>query len=386
MDNLKERREKRLKEKKKKRKYFFGILFIIVASIMLFSMKHWFYGNKTEVPVVAEVEAEVKENNSDINGTSTPKPDSEPEVKPEPIKIAITISAAGDCTLGSDIDYISGGSFMNEFKKQNNYAYFFENVKYIFEKDDLTIVNLETTLTEATARADKKYKFKGSPEFTNILTEGSVEAVNIANNHSHDYLQKGYEDTISNLEKANLTYFGYDNKSIQDVNGIMVGMLGYEGWSDTQALRDEIFNSINELKDNGAQLVIVSFHWGIERDNYPNSTQKSLAHYAVDAGADLILGHHPHVVQGIEEYNGKNIVYSLSNFCFGGNKNPSDKDTFIFQQTFNFTDGVKIEDNQKNIIPCSISSVTHRNDYKPTVSEGSEKERILNRINKYSIF
>jgi poly-gamma-glutamate synthesis protein (capsule biosynthesis protein) len=166
----------------------------------------------------------------------------------------------------------------------------------------------------------------------------------------------------------------------------MVGMLGYEGWQDTQNLRDEIFNSVNELKDNGAQLIIVSFHWGIERDNYPNDTQKSLAHYTVDAGADLILGHHPHVVQGIEEYNGKNIVYSLSNFCFGGNKNPSDKDTFIFQQTFNFIDGVKIEDNQKNIIPCSISSVTHRNDYKPTVSEGSEKERILNRIDKYSSF
>jgi poly-gamma-glutamate synthesis protein (capsule biosynthesis protein) len=339
-------------------------------------MKQYFSQRNSEIPVIAEASGGLEQNNSDINEIQ----------EPEPIKNSITISAAGDCTLGSDIDYISGESFMNEYKKQNDYAYFFENVKSIFEKDDLTIVNLETTLTTATERANKTYKFKGNPEFTNILIEGSVEAVNIANNHSHDYLQQGYEDTMSNLELANINYFGYDNKSIKDVNGIMVGMLGYEGWQDTQNLRDEIFNSVNELKDNGAQLIIVSFHWGIERDNYPNDTQKSLAHYTVDAGADLILGHHPHVVQGIEEYNGKNIVYSLSNFCFGGNKNPSDKDTFIFQQTFNFIDGVKIEDNQKNIIPCSISSVTHRNDYKPTVSEGSEKERILNRIDKYSSF
>ena len=111
---------------------------------------------------------------------------------------------------------------------------------------------------------------------------------------------------------------------------------------------------------------------------------KTLAHLAIDQGADLVVGHHPHVLQGIEKYQGKNIVYSLGNFCFGGNKNPSDKDTMIFQQTFTVENGKLAEDDVTNIIPCSLSSESGYNNYQPMVLEGSEKERVLQKIEDFS--
>ena len=120
------------------------------------------------------------------------------------------------------------------------------------------------------------------------------------------------------------------------------------------------------------------------RGNYPTEYQVNLAHSAIDNGADLVLGHHPHVLEGIEVYNGKNIVYSLGNFCFGGNSNPSDKDTMIFQQTFTVQNGELVEDNVTNIIPCSISSDSSYNNYQPTPLEGDEADRVKGRIEEYS--
>ena len=131
---------------------------------------------------------------------------------------------------------------------------------------------------------------------------------------------------------------------------------------------------------------MVIFHWGNETETVPDSNQTTLGRMAIDLGADLVCGHHPHVLQGIETYKGKNIVYSLGNFCFGGNSSPSDMDTMIYQQTFTIdADGVK-NDNVTNIIPCSISSAAYDgyNNYQPTPAEGDEATRILEKINERS--
>ncbi|MFR5582577.1 MAG: CapA family protein [[Clostridium] scindens] len=138
------------------------------------------------------------------------------------------------------------------------------------------------------------------------------------------------------------------------------------------------------LKEAGAQLIIVNFHWGIEREYLPNDTQKKLAHLAIDEGADLVIGHHPHVLQGVEKYKDKYIAYSLGNFCFGGNSNPEDKDTMIFQQTFTFKKGVVQKNDDIQMIPCSLSSATGYNDYCPTPLEGDSKQRVLDKIEEYS--
>ncbi|UPM53595.1 CapA family protein [Gottfriedia acidiceleris] len=307
------------------------------------------------------------------------KPENNNTAKRENIETTIKISAAGDFTLGSDEDFQYINSFPAEANK-NGLAYFTKGLNNIFKQDDLSTVNLETTLTNAKIRATKTFRFKGSPSYAKILTLSGIEAVNLANNHSHDYLQKGYEDTINNLKKEKIGYFGYNNKYVTTIKGFKVGALGYEGWNDSPDLRVKINNDIQNLRKSGVKIILIHFHWGIERDYVPNSTQKNLAHYAIDHGADLIVGHHPHVVQGIEEYKGKFIVYSLGNFMFGGNKNPKDKDTFVFQQTFHLNNGILTNQKEIKVVPFSISSVSSRNNYQPLFLKGSEEQRVKKKI------
>lgn len=297
--------------------------------------------------------------------------------------IQITVSAAGDCTLGTDENFDYDTS-LNAFMDTQGAAYFMENVKPIFEADDLSIVNLEGTFTTSEQRDDKQFAFKADPSYAQILTEGDIEAVNLANNHSKDYGNQSYEDTIKAVEDAGITSFGYERTAVMDIKGTKVGLVGIYVLKDGMAREEQLKSNIAAVKEQGAALVIVSFHWGEEKVTSPNDTQKSLAHIAIDNGADLVIGHHPHVLQGIEKYKGKNIAYSLGNFCFGGNKNPSDKDSMIFQQTFSIEDGKVVEDDVTTIIPCSISSKSNTNDYRPTPSEGAEKERIQEKINQLS--
>ncbi len=295
----------------------------------------------------------------------------------------IVISAAGDVTLGQDENFSYYNSFNHEYINQNyDYTYFFKNVRKVFENDDLTIVNLETTLTDAVRKRNKKYKFKGNPTYAKILSSSKVEVVNIANNHINDYFDKGYNDTLKNLSKYKIDSFGYKNICIKEVKGIKIGLLGYEGWNNSLSFKNKLKENLIGLK-NETDLIIVSFHWGIERSHYPNSIQKDLAHFCIDNGADLILGHHPHVLQGIEKYKGKTIVYSLGNFCFGGNKNPQDKDTIIYQHRFVFEYGI-LKSEESNIIPCSISSVDYRNNYQPTILKGNKAKQVLKRVKIYS--
>ena len=272
--------------------------------------------------------------------------------------VSLTLSVVGDCTLGTDetFDYDTS---LNAYYENYGSAYFLQNVKSIFSQDDLTIANFEGTLTESDAREDKTFAFKGPASFTSILTDGSVEAVNTANNHSHDYGDQSYEDTMTALDAAGIVHFGYDETAVMDVKGIKVGMVGIYELKDHLEREQQLKDNIAKVKADGAQLIVVIFHWGNETETVPDSNQTTLGRLAIDEGADLVCGHHPHVLQGIETYKGKNIIYSLGNFCFGGNSSPSDMDTMIYQQTFTIdANGVKT-DNVTNVIPCSISSAAY---------------------------
>ena len=298
--------------------------------------------------------------------------------------VSFTISAVGDCTFGTDENFAYEGSMPAKYDEVGDFNYFFENVKSVFEADDLTIVNFEGTLTDSTTREDKQFAFKADKSYAEILTDGFVEAANLANNHSKDYGEQSYNDTMDALDEAGITNFGYDRVAIKKVKGIKVGLVGTYVLADGLGVKDSMEKNIQDLKDGGAQVIIASFHWGEEKAEYPNDVQVELAHAAIDAGADLVLGHHPHVLQGIEQYKGKNIVYSLGNFCFGGNMYPSDMDTMIFQQTFTLKGGKLQEDNVTNIIPCSISSVEDYNNYQPTPAAGEKETEILNKITQRS--
>lgn len=299
--------------------------------------------------------------------------------------VSLTLSVVGDCTLGTDetFDYDTS---LNAYYENYGSAYFLQNVKSIFSQDDLTIANFEGTLTESDAREDKTFAFKGPASFTSILTDGSVEAVNTANNHSHDYGDQSYEDTMTALDAAGIVHFGYDETAVMDVKGIKVGMVGIYELKDHLEREQQLKDNIAKVKADGAQLIVVIFHWGNETETVPDSNQTTLGRLAIDEGADLVCGCHPHVLQGIETYKGKNIIYSLGNFCFGGNSSPSDMDTMIYQQTFTITSEGVQADNVTNVIPCSISSAAYEgyNNYQPTPAEGDEAARILAKINERS--
>jgi poly-gamma-glutamate capsule biosynthesis protein CapA/YwtB (metallophosphatase superfamily) len=317
----------------------------------------------------------------DIDSLSKDAPMSTESVKPEPLTTELLISFAGDCTIGTDESFSYVNSFPYRFEKVGgDFSYFFKSVQPVFEADDLTLVNLETTLTRAEKKADKKFRFKGDPSYVQILKEGSIEMVNISNNHIYDYLNAGFKETLKTLENAGIHYSGEGIIAYYPVKDLTVASIGYNGWSTV--IKKSLAADIKAAGEK-ADIIIVSFHWGQEYSFYPNSTQMELGRFAVEQGADIVVGHHPHVVQGIELYKGKFIVYSLGNFCFGGNRNPRDKDTFIFQNRFLFEDK-KLKESRGMIIPCSLSSVDYVNDFQPTVLSGAEKDRVAERLFEYS--
>lgn len=293
-----------------------------------------------------------------------------------PTSHQVKVTFAGDCTLGTDEAFDYSRSLNKMFEEVDDPSYFLKNVKPIFEDDDLTIVNMEGTLTDSKDRQDKKFAFKGPAEFAKIFSSSSVEAASMANNHSKDYGPESYEDTLAALDSEGIQTFGYDRIAYFDINEVKVALVGTYELAEGEGIQQEMCDRIQEARDQGAQLVMVYIHWGDEREYVPNGTQVKLGHAAIDAGADLVVGSHPHVIQGWEVYNGRYIVYSLGNFCFGGNSNPADKDCMIFQQTFTVQEGQVEKNDDVEFIACSISSVSSRNDYQPTPATGDEKERI----------
>ncbi len=297
--------------------------------------------------------------------------------------VTITISAAGDVTMGNYDGQDYAYSFRQTAEQIEDEGYFFRNVYDLFSADDMTLVNLEGVLTHSEEKKEgQTYCIKGDPSYVTFLTHGSVECVSMANNHRLDYGESGSQETVEALEQEGITY-AYDSYvGIYETKGIRIGYVSVRYWGPgmEQLMKD----GIQKLQQEGVDLILACCHWGIERNYYPEDYQRDFGKQCIDWGADLVIGHHPHVLQGIEEYQGKYIVYSLANFCFGANRNPSDKDTMIFQQTFTFVDGVKQESTDIRVIPCSVSSVSDRNDYCPTPAAGSEAQRILDRINEYS--
>ncbi len=327
----------------------------------------------TEAPAVEAAE----------EGAQTSEPTPEPEPTPE--VITITISAAGDCALGNYVEQDYTNSF-NQMYESVTPSYFFENVYEIFSQDDLTLVNLECVLTDSdAANPGRTYNIKGAPEYVEILTAGSVEAVSMGNNHRLDFYESGTADTVAVLQEADIVY-AYDAiVGIYETKGIKIGILSVNEASQGAAVETYIKQDIAALQEADCDLIIACCHWGTEGTGEIEAYQQELGRKCIDWGVDLVLGCHPHVLQGIEEYQGKYIVYSMGNFCFGANRNPSDKDTMIVQQTFTFIDGVKQEETTFQIIPASLSSVSSRNDYCPTPAIGEAAARILEKINSLSV-
>lgn len=379
------KKSKYYQEKRQKLLIATGIgIFVLVFILILAGIRGCSnYMSSRQAAAKKTVSMNASEDNSQKASSDSQNTDSSNATVSSPV--SLTLSVVGDCTLGTDetFDYDTS---LNAYYENYGADYFLQNVKDIFSADDLTIANFEGTLTDSDEREDKTFAFKAPASYASILTGGSVEAVNTANNHSHDYGDQSFDDTLAALDDAGIVHFGYDETAVMDVKGIKVGLVGIYELYDHLEREQQLKDNIAKVKADGAQLIVVIFHWGNETETVPDSNQTTLGRIAIDEGADLVCGHHPHVLQGIETYKGRNIVYSLGNFCFGGNSSPSDMDTMIYQQTFTIdADGVK-KDNVTNIIPCSISSAAYDgyNNYQPTPAEGDEATRILGKINERS--
>ena len=379
------KKSKYYQEKRQKLLIATGIgIFVLVFILILAGIRGCSnYMSSRQAAAKKTVSMNASEDNSQKASSDSQNTDSSNATVSSPV--SLTLSVVGDCTLGTDetFDYDTS---LNAYYENYGADYFLQNVKDIFSTDDLTIANFEGTLTDSDEREDKTFAFKAPASYASILTGGSVEAVNTANNHSHDYGEQSFDDTLAALDDAGIVHFGYDETAVMDVKGIKVGLVGIYELYDHLEREQQLKDNIAKVKADGAQLIVVIFHWGNETETVPDSNQTTLGRIAIDEGADLVCGHHPHVLQGIETYKGRNIVYSLGNFCFGGNSSPSDMDTMIYQQTFTIdADGIK-KDNVTNIIPCSISSAAYDgyNNYQPTPAEGDEATRILGKINERS--
>ena len=379
------KKSKYYQEKRQKLLIATGIgIFVLVFILILAGIRGCSnYMSSRQAAAKKTVSMNASKDNSQKASSDSQNTDSSNATVSSPV--FLTLSVVGDCTLGTDetFDYDTS---LNAYYENYGADYFLQNVRSIFSADDLTIANFEGTLTDSDEREDKTFAFKAPASYASILSGSSVEAVNTANNHSHDYGDQGFDDTLAALDDAGIVHFGYDETAVMDIKGIKVGMVGIYELYDHLDREQQLKDNIAKVQADGAQLIVVIFHWGNETETVPDSNQTTLGRMAIDLGADLVCGHHPHVLQGIETYKGKNIVYSLGNFCFGGNSSPSDMDTMIYQQTFTIdADGVK-NDNVTNIIPCSISSAAYDgyNNYQPTPAEGDEATRILEKINERS--
>ena len=379
MDNEKKRRQAERQKYARIQRYIRMGAIVLALVLSIIALAQGCATRKAIDELAAQLRAKkIAEAQAELQAlTTTP----EPEPSPVADGTSITLSFVGDCTLAQAGETVSGS--FEDYYENYGASYFFGNVKSIFEGDDLTVANLEGTFTTSENRADKEYAFKADPSHISILTNSGIDAVNVANNHSHDYGDESYVDTLAGLDNAGIGRFGYENTLLLDVNGVRVGFTGiceYDENDKSINYLSPTLENIQNLQDQGAQIIIAVLHWGYENATVPEEDQVSAAHAMIDRGADLVIGHHAHTLMPVECYKGKYIAYSLGNFCFGGNTNPSDKDTVILQQTFTISGGECLKYAELKLIPCSISSAATYNDYRPTPAAGDEAQRILEKL------
>ena len=339
----------------------------------------------TTVPTTAVPTTQVPETTLSPETTLPPteattvptEPTTEPvETEPQPETFLLTF--VGDCTLGStNENYGVKHSFIDTIGE--NYDYPFASVKQYFEADDFTFANLECVISDERMYSSAQFSFRGPTAYTQILTGASVEAVTLANNHTGDFGEKGLTHTKEALDGAGITWVEKNGSAMFTTeSGLTIGMYGVNFVLDEKDMEKQI----KSMRKQGAEIIIVAFHWGSEGVYRPNSGQVNYAHAAIDAGADIVYGSHPHVLQKVENYGDGIIYYSLGNFSFGGNNWPPDLDSAVLQQeVIRDLDG-SVRLGKLTMIPCSVSSLEKQNDFQPTPYEPGSKEydRVISKL------
>ncbi len=294
----------------------------------------------------------------------------------DPQDPTVTLMFAGDVTMADHFEEVIGKDYKRPFAALDDYR-----------KADLSMVNLENPLTHATSQMpDKQFNFKADPASAQVLSEGGVDIVNLANNHTMDFQADGLKETMDTLSRSGIEYVGAGKDltearrpKIIDVKGQRVAYLSY--WGDEYGAEankpgvnsikeDRIAEDIRAIRDQ-VDWVVVNYHWGEELAETPADWQVKLGHFTIDQGADVVVGHHPHVLQGAEIYKGRPIAYSMGNFIFGGNPR-TDYDTAVMK--------VALKDKQMKVefLPIEVK------DYQPKVVQGDRGKQILQHLGQLS--
>ncbi|MBI3989167.1 MAG: CapA family protein [candidate division NC10 bacterium] len=318
----------------------------------------------------------------------------------------VLLAAGGDVTLGYHLEeYLHerwGGWFLPEAL-----AYPFAKIAHHFRQANIAFINLEGPLTSRGRKLSKRFNFRADPRSVASLILVGISVANLANNHVMDYGRIGLRDTIAALDRAGIVSFGAGETmqqaragAVVERNGLRVGFLGYVYLgpasseprvihasmgrpggaghpTSVETLRTMVAEDLARLKPL-VDLFVVSFHWGREGSFYPEDDQRLLARFTIDRGAHLVLGHHPHVLQGIEAYGGGIIAYSLGNLVFGGNWDPQDKDSIILKVRLG-RDGIR----GVEIVPIRTTNPPHAY-FQPVELQGDEAARVIRRLRVYS--
>ncbi len=300
----------------------------------------------------------------------------------------ITLTFAGDCTLGGDTSWGSDPGTFNALVEEHGYDYPFERMLPVFETDDLTMVNLEGVLQDDDSgrRAGRKYNFRGVTAYTEILRLGSIEAVNLGNNHTSDFGPQGVQSTQKALEGADIGYCLDEVPFVFECRGVRIAILGFN-MDHYLSRQSGMAEAIAALRAEGCQAVVVNLHAGEEYNARHNRTQRNLAYHAIDSGADLVIGHHPHVLQGLEVYKQRTILYSLGELCFGGNRRPRfiERASVAARIALEFDESGYLSQTV-TLLPMRISGTVPENNYQPQPASGSEAEETMERMQKDTPF
>ena len=295
----------------------------------------------------------------------------------------VTLTFAGDVTLGSEERLWTEESSLVRCQAREGDAYFLERVLPLFAQDDVTVVNLEGVLSDSSEgeNKDKTYRFRGPTEFAQILTAGSIEMVNLANNHAHDYGERGLADTRQALEREGVLHFGEREVSVFEKDGVRIAFFGLSYSQMRRADREWAAKEIKRLeREEGVDAVVFTFHAGREYSQARTTKQQEYARWAVEAGADLVVMHHPHVVQGMSVYDARTVLFSLGNFCFGGNRNVRAMESLVAVAELTFADDGTYLSQQITLYPAHISGTQPRSNYQPHLVTGKDAERVMRRV------
>ncbi|MDD3409340.1 MAG: CapA family protein [Eubacteriales bacterium] len=296
----------------------------------------------------------------------------------------ITLTFGGDCVLGTREEWKDGRNTFDSCVAEKGLSYPFAGLKEIFESDDMTYVNLECVLQDTNAGHDhrKQHTFRGDPGYAAMLPLAGIEQVNLANNHTVDYRNAGMKSTKAALDAAGVLYSGNKEVYVWETGGHKIG---FGGCRETTFLQSKptVYRDIQKLKKLGCDVIIYSCHWGKEYSPTHNKTQERMAQYAVNSGADIVVGTHPHVMQGVERRESSDgshsavVLYSLGNLVFGGTHDMQTFDAMLAQAKLRFAEDGRYQGVEIGLLPVLTSASAPENDFQPVLATGEDAARIL---------